>query len=383
MTAILKRFGTVALLFILSRGVGRCAKSTFEEARELQAQGDYPAAERSYRAFLSQQPRSVPALANLGVVLSRQGKFSEAINVYRTALSINADALAIKVDLALAYYRAGNWKNSIAAFRAVLDADPNDRRSLQLLAVSYTQAAQFSQAAAAYEKLLPTSDPAILIGLASSYRELGRLHESDELLRGLLSKNADTPEVHFLLGLAQYARGDFEQAKSSFEESIRLAPDKGDSHFYLGAAYFKERNFREAIENWQTAVRLDPQYFSATFALGSLLSELGRYGEAQPYLEAALRMRPNDALTQLEMGRWCLLNSKLIRAAGLLEGAMRVNPKAKQASFLLAETYRKLGWKEKAAAEFARSRELYSNSTAEDSLDRTTKISPQNAQDFR
>jgi tetratricopeptide (TPR) repeat protein len=374
MIFIAKRVGVLAFLLILNRGEGWCADSAFQTARQFQAEGNYPAAERLYREFLREQPRSVPALANLGIVLARQGKSGDAVKVYRTALSIDPGALPVKVDLALTYYRMNDWTEAIAAFRAVLGADPNDRRSLQLLAISYSQAGQFSQAAATYQKLLPSSDPAVLIGLATAYRELGRFQESEDVLGSTLAQHPDAPEVGFLLGLAQYARGDFDQAKSSFEQSIRLA-DKADARFYLGATYFKERKFQAAIQNWKSAVQIDPQYFSATFALGSLLSELSKYAEAKPYLEAALRMRPNDALTQLEMGRWCLLNAQLTRAASLLEGATRANPKAKQASFLLAKTYQKLGWTERASAEFARSRDLYNSSVDEDALNQTTRIS--------
>src|SRR4051794_10018272 len=208
MIFIAKRVGVLVFLLILSRGGAWCAESAFQTARQFQAEGNYPAAERLYREFLREEPSSVPALANLGIVLARQGKFGDAVNAYRTALSIDPGALPVKVDLALAYYRMNDWKEAIVAFQAVLDADPNDQRSLQLLAISYSQGGQFSQAAATYQKLLPSSDPAVSIGLATAYRELGRLQESEDVLRSTLAQHPDAPEVRFLLGLAQYARGD-------------------------------------------------------------------------------------------------------------------------------------------------------------------------------
>ncbi|HXE10522.1 MAG TPA: tetratricopeptide repeat protein [Bryobacteraceae bacterium] len=367
----------LALLFTFATGTSIYAESAFDVGRELQRRGDYSAAEQSYRTFLHQEPRSVPALTNLGVVLAHQGRFHEAIEIYRKALSIAPEALPVKIDLALAYYRLGAWNDAITAIRAVLQANPHDRRSLQLLAICYSESGHFAEAAAVYRELLPSNDPSILIGLSAAYRNLGRTEDSDKLLSDLLSTNPDAPEVHFLLGLAEYARQDYERARISFGKALRLAPNRADSRFYLGATYFKQRQFDQAIDAWKLAAGADPQYFPAAFALGSLYSELGRYREAEPYLARSLSMRPHDALTQFEMGRWCLLNGELSRAAELLESASRANPKSKQTSILLAQTYRKLGWADKAAAQFARSRNLYRDSVADDWIGQATRISRQ------
>src|SRR6185312_9217367 len=78
----------LALLFTFATGTSIYAESAFDVGRELQRRGDYSAAEQSYRTFLHQEPRSVPALTNLGVVLAHQGRFHEAIGTYRKALSI-------------------------------------------------------------------------------------------------------------------------------------------------------------------------------------------------------------------------------------------------------------------------------------------------------
>src|SRR5213592_3115292 len=58
---------------------GSFSDSDFDKARRLQEMGRYPEAERLYRAVLAVDPDSVPALTNLGGVLSRQEKHSAAI----------------------------------------------------------------------------------------------------------------------------------------------------------------------------------------------------------------------------------------------------------------------------------------------------------------
>src|ERR1035438_1548674 len=81
---------TVALLFSVK---GLAQQDTFEEARRSQVKGDFASAERSYRKFLTDHPKSVPALTNLGVVLAREGKFNAAIIEYHFALTIDPESI--------------------------------------------------------------------------------------------------------------------------------------------------------------------------------------------------------------------------------------------------------------------------------------------------
>lgn len=64
----------------------------------------------------------------------------------------------------------------------------------------------------------------------------------------------------------------------------------------------------------------------------------------------------------------------------LLKRATQLDPKSKQASFLLATAYQQLGKHTEAKAEFARSRVLYSQDTAESVLLEATKVSQETAQ---
>src|SRR5438093_4456467 len=73
--------------------------SDFDKARRLQEMGRYPEAERLYRAILAVEPDSVPALTNLGVVLSRQGNHSAAIAAYQHVLRLAPDLAEVKLNL--------------------------------------------------------------------------------------------------------------------------------------------------------------------------------------------------------------------------------------------------------------------------------------------
>src|ERR1019366_5398703 len=93
----------IAIALLLAQGA-LAQQDRFEEARRFLSNGDFVSAERNYRKFLAANPRSVPALTNLGVVLAKQGRFADAIASYRSALKIDPGALPVLINLGLSYY---------------------------------------------------------------------------------------------------------------------------------------------------------------------------------------------------------------------------------------------------------------------------------------
>ena len=282
---------------------------------------------------------------------------------YRKALAIDPAALPVKTNLALASYRLGRWLDVIRWFGAVLEKHPNDRRALQLSAIACYQASRYSEAARLYERLLPSVDPSILIGLAASYRELGRREEEEKLLRDVLEQSGQSPEVHYLIGLVEYAREEYVTAVASFRQAIELDPARGDAYFYLGATYFKQRNLNDAVRVWERAVEIDHQSFASAFALGALLAELQEYARARPHLEAAVKLRSRDPAARFELGRLYFHLGMFPQALELLKSATELNPDSKQTSFFLAKTYRRMGRKLEADSEFERGRKLADDET--------------------
>ncbi|HEX4168094.1 MAG TPA: tetratricopeptide repeat protein [Bryobacteraceae bacterium] len=347
---------------------------SFDTARQYQANGQFQAAELAYREVLKEQPQSVPALTNLGVVLAHQSRYGEAIAEYKKALAIDSTATPARVNLALAYYRLSDWPHAAAYFEQLLKQAPGDRRSLQLLAVCDFQMRRFAEAVEVYRRLIPSDDPSVLIGLSSALREAGQRAESERLLSATLEKYPDTPEVHYLLGLAQFARQSYVDAALSFRKVTSLAPSRVEGYFYLGATYLKQRKVEEAIDTWKEATHIDPRYFPATFALGSVLADLGRNDQAKMYLENAFAQRPDDPAVELALGQLYLHQAKVSAALPLLQRASAADPRSKEASFLLASAYQKLGRKQEATAEFRRSRELFAEDATQNMLAEATRV---------
>jgi cytochrome c-type biogenesis protein CcmH/NrfG len=64
----------------------------------------------------------------------------------------------------------------------------------------------------------------------------------------------------FREGMANYNKGDYEQAIRVLEEALKENPEEARVLFYLGYAYYKHGDFEDARAAFEEAYRLRPDY---------------------------------------------------------------------------------------------------------------------------
>jgi tetratricopeptide (TPR) repeat protein len=353
-------------------------QAAFETARRLQDEARYADAEKYYRLELGSHPQSVPALTNLGVVLARQGKYPDAIAMYQSALKIDPSVTALKVNLAIAYFQIGDCGSAAKWLEQTLEANPDDRRSLQLLGICQLELSRFTQAVHSFERLMPSDDASVLLGLATAYVKIGRTERGREILDTIVKEHGDSPGVEVAIGMAHFGNEEYGPAAKAFRAALASDPHNADAHFYLGAVLFKQKDLDGAIREWREAVHAKPGYFPAVFALGAMLGERRQYEQAKPLLAKALELRPDSSSVHFELGKMAVHEQQYQTALRYLRDAVRLDPKSKSASFLLATTLQRLGRQKEAQEEFARSRKLYQEGMP-DLLDNVLRDSPASA----
>lgn len=328
----------------------------FEKGRACEQAADWACAEASYRACLELQPAAAEALSNLGVVLAHQGKFDAAIAAYVRTLRLRPSLTPVRVNLGLAYYKTGRLAAAIREFRLYLAKDPGNRQTRQLLATALLESDQYAEAAEAYKSLLPGGDLSIRLGLAIAYARLKRVDESERLLDAFLA-DPNSAASRLALGQAYLAANDFERSEQAFRAALQLEPSLAGAHFGLGAVRWKQQDEEGAIEEWRAELNTDPANFEAVFALGATIAVKGDLAEARTLLERARSMRSGDAATLYHLAR---IDWKEHRpgALELLEKSVRLDPKNRQARYLLAQVYRAQGRDADAAREFDMVRRL-------------------------
>jgi tetratricopeptide (TPR) repeat protein len=147
---------------------------------------------------------------------------------------------------------------------------------------------------------------------------------------------------------------------------LDLAPGQLEGRFYLGGAYLKQGKEDAALAEWRKAAEDEPRYFPAVFAVGAVLAGRGEYSEARQWLARAVTLDPDHAFTRFELGRIAYRERNYAEAEKELRAATKLAPELREASYLLASTYRQLGKTQEAQREAARGERLYRQTLQKD-----------------
>ena len=116
------------------------------------------------------------------------------------------------------------------------------------------------------------------------------------------------------------------QVREAFDAAIKNAP--ADDYLYEGLANFLEatQDPAGAIAAYRKVCELMPNHFYAYFQLGRLLREQGQPAQAEPFLEQATQLRPSIPDAWFELGNCLSARQKYTPALECMERAMRLRP---------------------------------------------------------
>ncbi len=205
-------------------------------------QGNYEAAEESYRVATTLEPRNFDAQYGHGLVLQMLNRLADAVRAYLRALSINPNDFNANLNLATAYLQLQDSRQALPYARKAVEVDPRNGPARVNLGAIYAAVGEYESAIREYQAAAELMDftPPLLLNLADSLGKTGRYQEMVNTLGQLL----------------------------------RMAPS-AQAYERLGFALFRLQRFDEALDAFANAVELDNRHFPALNGLGVCL--LNRY----------------------------------------------------------------------------------------------------------
>ena len=278
-----------------------------QQVTQLIEQGKYqeaiPIAERavevSKRVRGPEQPETVEALNNLGLLFQRIGDYAKAEPLYQEALRIRQKVLGPE--------------------------HPDTATSLDNLADLYRDMNEYAKAEPLYQealrirqKVLGTEHPdtaTSLNNLAELYEDMGEYAKAEPLLQEALRirqkvlgpEHPDTALSLNNLAALYDVMGKYAKAEPLFKEVLRIRqkvlgpehPDTAVSLYNLGVLYEMVGEYPKAEPLLQEALRifqkvLGPEHSDTANSLNSLAElyqAMGEYAKAEPLLQEVLRIR--------------------------------------------------------------------------------------------
>lgn len=315
-------------------------------------QGDYTAAEKAFRQALALAPNSIEILNNLAISLARLGRDNEAIALYERALQIKPGDSITGRNLGVAYFRAHRYKDALPFLESFSKTTPTfqalELTGLDLFALDrYPESIVYLERA---NKLQPGDLPTLDV--------LGKAYWRDKNYSGvttvfdrIMAINPNSPEAHFMLGLADDVMSKEDDAFKEFQTVLVEDPNYPGVHSSLGLIYWRQYQVPQAMNEFQQELSRYPNDPVSNYMMGEILRQQDKPAQAIPYLKAAVAVNPNYRDALMDLGQCHIMLKQPLEALKPLKKATEVDPDFAQAHYVLGTAFSMAGQHAEAARE--------------------------------
>ncbi|MBA4190347.1 MAG: hypothetical protein C0467_20360 [Planctomycetaceae bacterium] len=229
---------------------------------------------------------------------------------------------------ALRLHKSGNLPHAERLYRQILQEDPQNADALHLLGVIAHQAGQHEVAIGLIQRAVAGNSliPAFHTNLGNAYRSAGRLAEARSSYEQALKLDPNYADAHAFLGQTLRLQGQPADALEHIGQAIRIDPQLAAAHRNLAVLLAEQGHGGEALAALQEAVRLQSESAETHMALGDLHAELNHPDEAVACYRETLRRKPGLMPVYKKLGLQLLRTGKLGEAAALYKDALRFSP---------------------------------------------------------
>ena len=313
-----------------------------------------PQAAEGIRAYLDQlKPAIADAYNNLGVIKAGQKDFAAALECFRRAGEWSPTLETLDRNWGMAAFYANQYPEAVAPLSRLLQKQPGDARVRSALGLSLFMGQNFN---GTIETLKPIQDqvdgdPGLAYAYAVSLVKAGEYDEGVRRLKALEDGNANSAELHTLLGSAYADQHEYATALVEYRKSLAIDPAQQQTHYLAGLALIRNGNPKEAVDELRTALKLSPSDVSAKYHLAFSLVQLHEVEEAQILLQEVIEQDPKRGDAYYELGKLQLEKGDTKAAVSSLETGIKVSPESDYIHYQLAMAYRRDSRKEDAERE--------------------------------
>ena len=214
----------------------------------LEAEDDFPLAQKSLRRVFEESPNDVEILQALAEGYAKSRRWQEAEEAYTRWLEVQPEQVKIVVGRGHVRLELKRLEQAENDFRQVLATSPNHfqaRLSLAQCLLSDFKVEEAEAELGRCHQLLPAR-PEPLVGLAACALERGDLDQAQTQAKEALALDPASTPALTLLGIIHLRRQRYDLAIPVFERVILLNPRDKQGHLYLSQALAKNGELEKA-----------------------------------------------------------------------------------------------------------------------------------------
>ncbi|MCG8356163.1 MAG: PEP-CTERM system TPR-repeat protein PrsT [Kiloniellales bacterium] len=246
-------------------------------------------ARKNLARYLDLNPDHVPARIMHASALIRQGEANRAIPVLKLGLERAPQNPQILALLGTAHMNTRQFAEAESYFSRAATVMPENPELLNEIALGRLAQGNRDGAIAVLQSSFDLGSESIATGilLATTHITAGESQEALAVARKLASEQPDNPVPWNLMGVAQAAMEDFEEARSSFAKALEIDPFFSSAKMYLAGIHLILGETELAQKQYMEVLASTPDHIGAMMALSSLAMRSGDRAEAVSWLEKA------------------------------------------------------------------------------------------------
>ncbi|MDO9085762.1 MAG: tetratricopeptide repeat protein [Anaerolineaceae bacterium] len=133
------------------------------------------------------------------------------------------------------------------------------------------------------------------IHFADAALEAKKYDETKKIIEKMQKEGVNETQIDMLWGKMFYREGDYEKARTIFEDTTKRLPDYEEGWIVLSEVYNKMGLIQKSLETLRSAVITIPDSPIIQFNLAKSCIDQELYAEALPYIRKAVALDPNNA----------------------------------------------------------------------------------------
>ncbi len=188
------------------------------------------------------------------------------------------------------------------------------------------------------------------------YHDMGKIHQSIEVIRNALVHTPGHAEYYLYLGSFYEEVERYAEALDVLQKGLTLDDQNARLYFRLGVIYDKMGRKQDSISSMKQVVRLTPNDAEALNYLGYTYADMGiNLDEAEILIQSALKIKPDDGYIKDSLGWVYYKKGRYSEALKWLTKAIQLVPDDPAILEHLGDVYLKLERKQKALNYYRRS----------------------------
>ena len=295
------------------------------------------------------------------------------------SLAVLFTACQVKeVTSAKVYIQQDNWEKATEQLEKAVELYPENVEAHYLLGHAYSKNDQWEKMDREFDiadSLSDEYDQDIQAVRDQSWVQLfnkavNELNEGDvdtaiTVFATAAMVNPQRAETYRTLGISYSRQENYEKAKESFQQYIKVQPDSVDGYIALARTYFGLEEYEPIVDLMKKALELEPDNTDAIVNLAMAYDVLGETEKAKDTYKKALEINPDDEDILFNLGRLYLVNEQMDEALELFNNLLEKNPEdyeanvsVGQAMLQIAQDYQKVLVKKEDEGEQVSEKEL-------------------------